>query len=105
MLDTESLQYLPDDMKDRLVKFENMFSSDGWAQLVQWAKASADEQRDRMLFCRNWEQYINLQAQWTMFTDFANLEESTLAEFEGIAKEHREQREAEILQDSELDFE
>jgi hypothetical protein len=92
-------------MKDRLVKFETMFSTAGWSQVVQWAKQSAEEQRDRMLFCQNWEQYVNLQAQWTMFTEFASLEEATLAEFERIAQEHREQIEAQDLLNSELDFE
>lgn len=105
MIDTEILKFLPDDAKDRLVKFEQMFSSDGWAQVVTWATKSAEEQRDRMLFCKNWEQYVNLQAVWTMFTEFARLEENTLAEFESIAMQHRESQEAEALLNSELDFE
>jgi len=105
MLDTESLQYLPDEMKSRLVKFENTFSSEGWDQIVLWAKKSAEEQRDRMLFCQNWEQYLAIQAQWTMFTEFANLEESTFAEFERMAQEFRDQKEAVDLEGSELEFE
>lgn len=105
MLDTETLQYLTDDMKSRLVKFEQTFSSAGWPLIMEWAKASAEEQRDRMLFCSNWEQYVNLQAQWTMFTEFANLEESTYAEFERLASELKEHKDQENLLERELEFE
>ncbi len=90
MLDTEVLKHLPDELKARLVEFEKTFSTDGWKFIQQWAEKTAEEQRDRMLFCTSWEQYVNLQGRWFAFTELANLEDATYKEFEGLAQQAAE---------------
>ncbi len=87
MLDTEILKTLPDELKARLVEFESTFSTKGWKFIQEWAQKTADEQKDRMLFCTSWEQYQNLQGRWFAYTELANLEEATYKEFEGLAQQ------------------
>ena len=101
MLNTEVLKDLPDSLKARLVEFENTFSTKGWTFIQQWAEASAQEIKDRMLFCTTWEQYVNLQGRWYVFTELANLEEATYQEFETLAQQAAEQ----AIKEVELDFE
>ena len=90
-IDAEILQYLPDEYKERLQNFEKMFSSKGWAQLLQFLKASADEKQQRLLFAQNWDQFVFLKGEWNVLQEMVNLEESTYREFEGIAEQAREE--------------
>ena len=101
MLDTEVLKHLPDELKARLVEFEATFSTKGWNYIQEWAQKSADEQRDRMLFCTTWEQYVNLQGRWFAFTELANLEDATYKEFEGLAQQAAEQ----AIEEIEIEYE
>lgn len=100
MLDAEALRDLPDELKARLVEFEKTFGTLGWSFVVEWARKSADEMRDRMLFCTSWEQYIALQSRWTIFTELSMLEEETYKEFERLAYEAREEAALAVLGES-----
>ena len=101
MIDTETLKHLPDEYKDRLVNFEQMFRTKGFEQLKQYAEAEANERRDRMLSVSSWEQYIYLRAEWAIWQELANLEEITYREFETLAAEAQEQKFEEV----ELEYE
>lgn len=101
MLNTDVLKHLPDELKARLVKFEETFSTDGWAYVQEWAQKTADECKDRMLFCQTWDQYTNLQGRWFAYTELANLEEATYKEFEGLAMQAAEHE----IEEVELEFE
>ena len=101
MLDTEALKTLPDEQKARLVEFEKTFSSTGWKYIVKWAQKTAEEQRNRLMFCQNWEQYLDLQAKWYVYTELSNLEDLTYKEFENLAAQALEAQVEEV----EVDYE
>lgn len=90
MLDTNTLQYLSDDQKARLVEFEKVFSSKGWEYIQGFLQQSADEAKERLCFVANWDQYMATGSRWAVFQELANLEEETYAEFERIAQQAAE---------------
>lgn len=100
-VDTEVLKHLPDEAKARLVEFEKTFNSKGFQMLIQWAKATAEEKAQRMLFAQNWDQYLFLKGEWSMFTELANIEDTTYREFENMAAEAKEN----AVVESELEYE
>ena len=101
MIDTETLKHLPDEYKARLVAFEEMFRTPGFKQLMDWAKATAEEKKARTLLARNWDEYVFSRAEWSTFEDFTRIEEATYQEFETIALAAREQQ----IEEVELEYE
>lgn len=101
MLDTNTLQYLSDEQKSRLVEFEKTFSSKGWDYIQKFLQQSADEAKERLCFVANWDQYMATGSRWAVFQELANLEEETYAEFERIAQQGAE----DALMATETDFE
>lgn len=92
MLDAEQLNHLSSDLKARLVEFEKTFSTKGWGMIQKFLAQSAEEHKERMLFCSTWDQYMALQSRWAVFTELANLEEETYNEFERLAQQAAEEK-------------
>lgn len=101
MLDAETLQALPDELKARLVEFEKVFSSKGWEYIEQWASKTADEQKDRQLFSKSWEENRVYFGKWFAYQELANLKEATYQEFASLAQAAKEQ----AIEEVELEYE
>lgn len=90
MLNADTLNYLSDDQKARLVEFEKTFSSKGWEFIQKFLQESANEAKERLCFVANWDQYMATGSRWAVFQELANLEEETYAEFERLAQANAE---------------
>lgn len=90
VLDQDQLQYLTDEEKARLMRLQNLFSTDGWTLVVKLMEQWAQEAHNRAADSTSWEQNrlnIGLRA---AYAQVANLEKATAQEFIALADGRRE---------------
>lgn len=90
MSDAEIMEYLDDTAKDRYLKLQRTFESDGWALLVEYAQAKAFQAGVEGANAKSWDDnrraYGNRQA-WEEMAQFAD---AFMNEFEMVAQQNKE---------------
>lgn len=87
----ETMKFLTDTERDRFVKFQALFESDGWHLLVEYAQAKAAEATQRAALADSWENNrlaVGYRGAWG---EISNIENQFMNEFDAIAAERREE--------------
>lgn len=87
MIDAETLTYLSDEQKARLVELEKTFDTDGWKIIKNWSQQKAEDLGNRMINAQSWEEFKQLQGALHAYAGFANFEDETYNEFMARALE------------------
>jgi hypothetical protein len=84
-MDLEQIKFLDDGQKDRYMKLQRVFESDGWALIEQQMRNAAAAATDRILNAQTWDQSnLNRGARF-VYNEVATLRETTDIEFAQLA--------------------
>jgi hypothetical protein len=89
-VDLDDIQYLNDAEKDRYVKLERLFTSDGWSLVEEWAKQQRENATGRLINANSWEEHRVMTGVRAVYAEVENLRESTEATFAQIAAANKE---------------
>ena len=89
-MDAQELAHLTDDERLRYAKLEKVFQSPGWPLLVEWFQAKANEEIIRAANATTWESNRMANGSMRVWTEMANLANSTEATFAALAAQNAE---------------
>lgn len=82
----EVLKNLDSGQQERFMKLEKLFETEGWALVVDWAKAKAEDAKSRAAHSSSWEENRVFVGQEAVYLMVANLQSSSDAEFAALAE-------------------
>jgi hypothetical protein len=104
MIEPGLIKFLDEQTQTRLRAFEKMFDSEGWKLTVEFMEYQYNMQKLNVLGATSWEDNRLATGKMAVLGDILRLEESTAAEFEGMALEAQEAAAQEVI-DGELEYE
>jgi len=104
MIDQSLLKYLDEATQTRLRAFEGLFAHSGWKLAMEFFEHQYQMQKLNVLSATSWEDNRVAIGRMSVLGDIIKLQESTAAEFEGMALDAQES-EAEVIIDGELGYE
>lgn len=87
MLSEQYLSVLSDSEKDNLRKYEQVFGTDGWKVLIEWALVSAENAVRRQRAALSWDEVLKARAQEDVYRLFASLEDAVTLEYANTAQD------------------
>ena len=84
----EIFKHLNDEQKERYLKLQKTFESDGWSLLVDMATTKGTDAFSRAAYASSWEENRIFVGQHIVYESFKNLKETVDAEFEQLAAEN-----------------
>lgn len=91
MLDLEQLKNLSDEQRQRYMRAEQVFETDGWKDIEDWAERQAEAQGLRQLNAAKWEDALVSRGARAAFMLVAQLKKTTEAEYAVFAEQNAEQ--------------
>jgi hypothetical protein len=89
-MDLEDIQHLTDAEKDRYLKLERLFDSDGWKLVEEWATQQRENATARLVSATSWDQHRLLTGARLVYAELEGLRETTESTFASLASANKE---------------
>jgi hypothetical protein len=84
-LNAEQINSLSPENKERYVRLEKLFGSEGWKDIEAYAKVNAMVALDRQMNAGSWDQFTLAKGARLAYQSVAELQATTELEFEQLA--------------------
>lgn len=86
----EIMKWLNDMQRDRFVKFQALFESDGWPLIVEMAQAYSAAHAAQQTVAKTWEEVLVARGSQRVWAAVANWADTVMTEFEVVAEQAKE---------------
>ena len=83
----EVMKWLTDKQRDRFVKFQALFESDGWPMVVEMAQAYATAYLLQQGTAKTWDEVLQARGANRVWTAVANMADEVMNEFQVAAEQ------------------
>jgi hypothetical protein len=100
-MDIHQINALSNEQKAKYMALQRLFDQPGFKYLVEWAKAQVSDSTARELSAPNWDQVLLMRGARFAYTNFAEIEKYTEAEFSDLADTELSREDAEVAEKAE----
>lgn len=86
-MDAEQIKYLTPQQKERFVRLEKLFGSEGWKDIEAWGTVNAAVSTNRQLTASSWDQFNIAQGARLAYQSVVELRAATELEYEQLAED------------------
>lgn len=91
-MDQNQLMHLTDAQRQRFRALEQMFESDGWKHIVEFAKAEANSHEQRLINAPSWDVHRFSAGARAAYSVFVGLQEHFENEYAAVAQQAAESK-------------